>query len=84
MVTFSSIDVTLAERLNGYLNSILMVALPIAELILLVVMYRLTENAGKKMARTVKIGILYNIPIVIYDIIILILFYTGYSIGSLF
>lgn len=84
MVTFSSIDVTLAERLNGYLNSLLMVALPIAELILLVVMYRLTENAGKKMARTVKIGILYNIPIVIYDIIILILFYTGYSIGSLF
>lgn len=84
MVTFSSIDVTLAVRLNGYLNSLLMVGIPIAELIMLVVMYRLTQNAGKKTSRTVTVGILYNIPIIIYDIIILVLFYTGYSLNSLF
>lgn len=84
MVMFSSIDVSLAERLNGYMNSLLMVAIPIGELVLLSLMYHFTKNAGKKLSRTVKIGVLYNIPIAIYDIIILILFYTGYSINSLF
>ncbi len=84
MVMFGTADVTLAERLNGYLNSLFMVAIPVGELVLLALMYHFTKNAGKKLSRTVKIGVLYNIPIVIYDIIILILFYTGYSINGLF
>ena len=84
MVAFSTVDVTLAERINGYLNGLLLIAIPIAELVVLALMYHFTKNAGKQLSRTVKIGVLYNIPIVIYDIIILILFYTGYSINGLF
>ena len=77
-------SVGFVQRLNAYASFWFIGGIPVLELVGLTACYFLTKIWRNKGTRTWKIGMFINIPILLFAIVYLILFYSGISIPKIF
>lgn len=71
-------------RLNTYASFWFIAGIPVLELIGLTMCYFLTKVWRNKGVRTMKIGMWINLPILVFVVVYLILFFSGISIPKIF
>jgi hypothetical protein len=77
-------SVGFVQRLNNYAGFLFIGGIPVLELVGLTACYFLTKIWRNKGVRTYKIGMLVNLPILVFVVVYLILFYSGISIPKIF
>ena len=72
----ASPSIEFMARIQAYLP-IIVILIPMLELVGLTVCYMVTKNASRKTKRTITIGALVNVPILVFDIVYLVLYFTS-------